>query len=61
MVTKTIIIDNEKCDFCGTCVGVCPTNAIELMESTILIDEEHCSLCLACVDICPLGVVEEVK
>lgn len=54
-------IDNEGCDFCGTCVGVCPADAIELMESTIRIDQERCTLCESCVDICPLAVPEVVK
>ncbi len=55
-----IKIDSETCDFCGTCVGVCPADAIELKESTILIDEEKCTQCQSCVDICPLAVPEVV-
>lgn len=56
-----VFIDVERCDFCGTCVGVCPEDAIELRESTILIDKERCILCGDCVDICPLGVPEVVQ
>lgn len=58
MSESTIYINNETCDFCGTCVAVCPTDAIILKESVILINEEKCILCEACVDICPLGVPE---
>ena len=25
-----ILIKDNKCDFCGCCVGVCPVNCIEL-------------------------------
>ncbi|MCJ7812048.1 4Fe-4S binding protein [bacterium] len=53
-----VYIDNERCDFCGTCVSVCPSDAIELRESVIWIDMEKCTVCRFCVDICPLGVPE---
>jgi Fe-S-cluster-containing hydrogenase component 2 len=61
MKENIVFIDNERCDFCGTCVGVCPEDAIELRESTILIDKERCILCGDCVDICPLGVPEVLR
>ena len=54
-----IVIDIERCDFCGTCVAVCPVDAIELKESMIRVDEETCTLCQACVEICPLGIPED--
>ena len=58
MAEQKIVIDNERCDFCGTCVAVCPVDAIELKESTITVDQKRCTLCKACVDICPLGIPE---
>jgi len=58
MAETTIIIDNERCDFCGTCVAVCAADAIELKESTIRVNMTLCTLCKNCVDICPLGVPE---
>ncbi|MFH1942913.1 MAG: 4Fe-4S binding protein [bacterium] len=61
MTNTTIFIEGERCDFCGTCVAVCPADAIELKESSITIDEASCTLCFACVDICPLGVPEAVS
>jgi ferredoxin len=54
----SISIDRERCDFCGTCVAVCPVDAIELSESFLQIDEDTCTLCYACVEICPLGILE---
>lgn len=56
-----VFIDNERCDFCGTCVAVCPADAIELKESSISIDEESCTLCNNCVDTCPLGIPEVIS
>lgn len=50
-----VVIDHEKCDFCGTCVAVCAADAIELEESVITIDEDRCTLCGSCIEICPVG------
>ncbi len=58
MKYPVIEIDNERCDFCGTCVSVCSADAIELRESIIRVDVEQCTLCRFCVDICPLGIPE---
>ena len=58
---QCVSIDVGRCDFCGTCVAVCPVDAIELKESNIRIDVEICTCCQACVIICPLGVPEVTK
>ncbi|HEX9934181.1 MAG TPA: 4Fe-4S binding protein [bacterium] len=58
MAEPVVRIDNAKCDFCGTCVSVCPTDAIELKESVITVDRSRCIGCGSCADICPLGVPE---
>jgi ferredoxin len=47
-------VRNDKCDFCGACVAVCPFDAIELFESRIEISEERCTDCMLCVWICPV-------
>jgi ferredoxin len=54
--TQRVTIDAERCDFCGTCVAVCPEDAIELKISTITVDPDRCTLCQFCVDICPLCI-----
>lgn len=56
----TIKPRENLCDFCGTCVAVCPTDAIELWEAKINILMKKCILCLKCVHICPLEVLEAV-
>ena len=48
----------EKCDFCGTCVAVCPHDAIELYEARLQISQQKCTLCLNCVHICPFRSLE---
>ncbi|MBK5190902.1 MAG: 4Fe-4S binding protein [Methanosarcinales archaeon] len=53
-----INIDRYKCGYCGACVSVCPTDAIELVGTWIRIDEGNCNTCKACVNICPVGALE---
>ena len=48
----------ERCDFCGTCVAVCPHDAIDLYEASLKIDYEKCTMCLNCVYICPFKSLE---
>ena len=56
-----IIVNRLKCDFCGTCVAVCPVDAIEILEYHVLVDEDTCSCCLNCVIVCPWAALEEKK
>ncbi|MCK5146627.1 4Fe-4S binding protein [bacterium] len=58
-MTSTIEYIRSRCDFCGTCVGVCPADAIELDEADLRIVQAECLLCMACVNVCPLGALEE--
>lgn len=46
--------DNDLCNHCGTCVDVCPTNAITIKETEIT-NGELCIWCCACVKHCPNG------
>lgn len=53
-----MLIRNEKCDFCGTCVAVCPFDALIVTENDVLIDHEKCSQCGLCTKICPMNALE---
>ncbi|MCW3788106.1 4Fe-4S binding protein [Plebeiibacterium sediminum] len=46
------VTDNQKCDQCGVCIDVCPTNAI-LLDEAIKTNSALCILCCACVKYCP--------
>jgi len=47
-------IDPEKCTGCGSCVDICPTEAIKLNDDgKAEVDPEKCGDCGACVDECP--------
>lgn len=48
-------ICTEDCSLCGTCVHVCPLNAITVKDKEIITDVEKCILCMACVHDCPKG------
>ena len=50
------IIEN-KCDFCSTCITVCPVDWIEVRESSIKIDQAICIDCNLCIYICPIEVL----
>jgi len=52
-----IDIIQDKCDYCGCCVGVCPEDAIELKEAFIHIIDERCTNCSKCVWSCPYEVI----
>ncbi|MBT3251899.1 MAG: 4Fe-4S binding protein [Candidatus Marinimicrobia bacterium] len=53
-----IYIHPDKCDFCGTCVAVCPVDCIDLKEASIDIRNDICIDCDLCVQICPIDVLE---
>lgn len=55
-----IEIKAGKCDFCGTCVSVCPVDCIELEEAVIRIDHEICTDCELCIFVCPIEVLNHV-
>jgi len=47
-----IAIYPEKCTQCGSCVSVCPLQAISLTEETIRIDRTLCDDCGKCAEVC---------
>lgn len=56
-----IIVKDDRCDFCGACVAVCPADAIDLYETRVLVNDDKCTECLNCVYICPFETLEKVK
>ena len=53
----TVKIDKDKCDACGSCVEVCPVEAITLKD-TAVVNEDECIDCGTCVDECPNEAIE---
>jgi L-aspartate semialdehyde sulfurtransferase ferredoxin len=61
---KLIEVDMEKCISCGSCVTLCPVEAITFdSDSSVVFNKEKCvgSTCSACVDACPARAIKSVK
>jgi L-aspartate semialdehyde sulfurtransferase ferredoxin len=63
-VPKLIEVDSDKCFSCGSCIALCPVEAISLTkDSTVQFDKEKCvgSTCSVCVDACPARAIKSIK
>lgn len=49
-------IDAETCTACGSCVDVCPADAIKC-DDVAVVDEGLCTDCGTCVDECPVEAI----
>ncbi len=47
-----------KCIRCGTCVSVCPENAITLTNRGIVTNADLCTICGRCAEVCPTKAIE---
>ena len=45
-------VDPEKCTGCGSCVEVCPVEAIKIEDDKAKVDENECVDCGTCIDEC---------
>ena len=45
-------VNDVKCNGCGTCIDICPMEAIKIENGKAVISEE-CTECGACVNQCP--------
>jgi NAD-dependent dihydropyrimidine dehydrogenase PreA subunit len=63
-VPKLIEVDMDKCINCGSCVALCPMDAITVdKDATIVFDKEKCagSTCSLCVNACPARAIKSVN
>jgi len=63
-VPRLIEVDTEKCFNCGSCVALCPVEAISLgKDLAVEFDKEKClgSTCSICVDACPARAIKSLK
>jgi len=63
-VPQLIEVDSQKCFSCGSCVALCPVEAIAIEEdSTVKFAKEKClgSTCGICVDACPARAIQSIK
>jgi Fe-S-cluster-containing hydrogenase component 2 len=63
-VPKLIEVDSSRCFNCGSCVALCPVEAISVAEDlSIQFNKEKCvgSVCSICVDACPARAINSIK
>lgn len=70
---EQLLVDEDLCDYCGLCVGICPEEAItvegtplELEEEfeflgEIEVDQDKCIGCGRCLLVCPYEAMEITK
>ena len=52
------VIDREKCNGCGLCIGVCFCTALVLVGKVVtVIETEECGWCIQCEVVCPTGAI----
>ena len=52
-----MIISLAHCDQCGSCIAVCPSDALMLGEFKVIVDTKSCIDCGICVKICPIAAL----
>jgi L-aspartate semialdehyde sulfurtransferase ferredoxin len=62
-IPKLIEVDAEKCFSCGSCIALCPVEAISFEDDTVKFDNKKCvgSTCSLCVDACPARAIKSIK
>ena len=52
------VVDKEKCNGCGLCVGVCYCHALVLVGGVVtVVETEECGWCTECEAVCPTGAI----
>ena len=55
---KKLAVVGKECVACGSCVKVCPRNAMHIAFGySAKVDSEKCIGCGKCVKICPAAVI----
>ena len=57
MADSRILVDYDRCSYCGACVAVCPPDCITLHDATLIIQPDLCTVCRRCIPACPTGAL----
>jgi nitroreductase/NAD-dependent dihydropyrimidine dehydrogenase PreA subunit len=53
-----VLIDNEKCTGCGSCIADCQRHVLEIQNKKAVVINDHCLKCGHCLAVCPANAVE---
>lgn len=53
------MVNKNKCIGCGTCVAMCPVQAIQIgVDGKAEIDKNICIRCHTCESVCPVNAIK---
>ncbi|AFM20738.1 MAG TPA: 4Fe-4S binding protein [Acetomicrobium flavidum] len=53
------VVDRDTCIGCEACVGVCPAEAISIVDGKAQVNPDSCIECGACVSTCPVSAISQ--
>lgn len=53
-----VVVDQSKCTGCGSCVSVCPVEALSIVNGKAEV-AESCVDCCACISECPVEAISQ--
>jgi len=57
-----IVVSNDKCTGCGTCVDTCPVGVFEVKDGkSVPTKPEECLVCRACEVQCPENAIQVIE
>jgi ferredoxin len=54
-----VVVDEQTCTGCETCVEACPVSAISMADGVAKIDRDECTECGTCIGECPVEAISE--
>ncbi len=52
------VVNKEECNGCKSCVDVCPSTAIDMVDDKAEVRADDCIDCNACEDACQSGAIK---
>lgn len=61
LLATSVEWEAAECIHCGTCVGICPVDAVREEDDRIIIDDRKCWRCGRCISCCPTAALYAPK